>query len=139
MSRLAALPLPRCEVCDMEIRGETRYTADTARAVAGRYGPAELWLCVGGDMLLTLDTWYGAETIFALCHVAALARTEAGRDALRQKAARLRRDCGAKITVLQNPVREISSTEARALLKEKKGGDWIPPAVYEYIRKEKLY
>jgi len=139
MSRLAVAGLPRCQVCDMEINGETRYTADTAKALTARYKPGELWLCVGGDMLLELDRWHDAETIFRLCHIAALARREAEKDALRQKAEGLRKKSGAQIKLFQNPIHEISSTEIRALLKQNKGEEWIPAPVYRYIQKEKLY
>lgn len=139
MSRLAACLLPNTVVSPVEMDGGARYTADTARIVYETYRPKELWLCVGGDMLLTLDKWVRQEDIFALCHIAALSRLESERDTLLQKADELSQKYRAEIQVLHNPVREISSTELRARLAKGEGAAFLPASVYEYIQKEKLY
>ena len=54
--------------------------------------------------------------------------------------ARLEREYGAQICIVQNPeVRELSSTEVRAALAAGRGSDLLPPAVYGYVLREHLY
>ena len=53
---------------------------------------------------------------------------------------RLERDYGASVTVVPNPdVVDISSTEVRAALAQGRGEDMLPPAVWGYICRERLY
>ena len=55
LCRLAVQGIDRMEVCGLEIEQKTRYTIDTVQALLTMYNPAELWLCLGGDMFLTLQ------------------------------------------------------------------------------------
>ncbi|MDE6454668.1 MAG: nicotinate-nicotinamide nucleotide adenylyltransferase, partial [Dysosmobacter sp.] len=56
----------RAEVLDLEVRREgSSYTADTLAALREQYPEDELWLLVGADMFLTLQTWYKPERILS--------------------------------------------------------------------------
>ena len=61
MTRLAAEQLglgDRVQVLDLELRRQGKsYTADTLSQIRELYPEAELWLLMGTDMFLTLQTW----------------------------------------------------------------------------------
>lgn len=57
MCRLAVEGLSGVEVSDLEIRrGGLSYTADTLAELRRRYPDSTLYLLVGGDMFLTIDS-----------------------------------------------------------------------------------
>lgn len=126
------------ELSTIEIdRGGASYTVDTLRALHEQAPQDELFLIMGTDMLLMLDYgWRAPEEICALCTLAVVAREEDDRARLAEKAAALREQFRADIRLIECPVLTVSSTELRA------GGalrELTPPAVYEYIQREKLY
>lgn len=118
-------------------RGGASYTVDTLRTLhaTGAYG--DLFLIMGTDMLMMLDhAWRAPAEICRLCTLAVVARAADDHVALAQKAAVLREQFEADIRLIECPVLTVSSTELRA------GGaldTLTPPAVYNYIRQEKLY
>lgn len=126
------------EMSTIEIdRGGSSYTVDTLRALrdTGRYG--ELFLIMGTDMLMMLDTgWREPEEICRLCTLAVVARAPGQQAGLQQKAEYLRQKYKADIRLVDSPVVEISSTQIRSgqsLL------EMLPPAVYQYIERNRLY
>ena len=57
-----------------------------------------------------------------------------------QEAVRLAERYGADVTVIPNPQGvELSSTEVRQVLAQGGGADLLPPAVYGYVLRERLY
>ena len=67
MCELAFFNEEKVFVSDMEIkRGGRSYTVDTLRELSGP--DRRLFLLVGTDMMLTLDTWRESEEIFKLCY-----------------------------------------------------------------------
>lgn len=140
MTRLAAAELDRTEVLDIELRRAGKsYTSDTLRALKGQYPDAELVFLVGTDMLLSLPDWHEPEVVTALASLAVFSR-ETGREAeIAAAAQRLKGDFGATVYVIGGEPVEVSSTAIRALLKERKGRELLPPAVYAYIIAKRLY
>ena len=132
----------RAEVSDRELRRDgPSYTSDTLAELRREYPEDTLWLLMGSDMFLSLQTWHAPEEIMALAHIAPFSReAEDESAAFAAQKARLEREYGAQIRIVQNPeVRELSSTEARAALAAGRGSDLLPPAVYGYILRERLY
>lgn len=133
----------RVEVSDLEIRREgSSFTADTLARLKERYPEDELWLLLGADMFLTLQTWKEPERILSLAGIAAFGRTEADteelfavqRDYLRQTWPQ------ARIVTLSIPgVVDVSSTELRSRLARGGGEALLAPAVYGFILRENLY
>lgn len=118
-------------------RGGASYTVDTLRALheTGKYG--ELFLIMGTDMLLMLDTgWREPEEICRLCTLAVVARGAGQMNDLESKAEKLREKYHADIRLVDCPVVEISSTQLRAgqSLRE-----MMPPAVFEFVEQNRLY
>lgn len=146
MTRLAAEQLglgDRVQVLDLELRRQGKsYTADTLSQIRELHPEAELWLLMGTDMFLTLQTWHEPEAIFALAGIAAFGRTEEDTEELFsvQREYLYRTYPDARIFTLTIPgVVDISSTELREQLSEDRGANLLAPAVYGYILREGLY
>ncbi len=146
LSRLAAEQTglgDRIEVSDMELRREgNSYTADTLARLKEQYPEDELWLLMGTDMFLTLQSWREPERILSLAGIAAFGRSEADTEALFsvQRDYLYRAYPQARIFTLSVPgVVDVSSSELREKLVRGEGGGLLAPAVYGYILREKLY
>ena len=143
MAALATAELgKRTEVSDRELRRSgPSYTADTLAALREEYPEDTLWLLMGSDMFLSLQTWHAPEEVMALARIAPFSReAEDESTAFAAQKARLERAYGTQIQIVQNPeVRELSSTEVRAALAAGRGSDLLPPAVYGYVLREHLY
>lgn len=143
MAALAAAELgKRAEVSDRELRRSgPSYTSDTLAALRREHPEDTLWLLMGSDMFLSLQTWHAPERIMELARIAPFSReAEDESAAFAAQKARLEREYGAQICIVQNPeVRELSSTEVRAALAAGQGSDLLPPAVYGYVLREHLY
>ena len=146
MTRLAAEQLDlgeRVKVLDMELRREGRsFTSDTLAQLKDQYPNDELWLLMGTDLFLTLQTWHEPEKILQLAGIAAFGRTEEDTEELFS----IQRDylCEvypqARIFTLTIPgVVDVSSTELREKLAKGEGGNLLAPAVYGYILRQGLY
>ena len=143
MAALAAAELgKRAEVSDRELRRDgPSYTSDTLAELRREHPEDTLWLLMGSDMFLSLQTWHAPEEIMALARIAPFSReAEDESAAFAAQQSRLERAYGAQIRIVQNPeVRELSSTEVRAALAAGRGSDLLPPAVYGYVLREHLY
>lgn len=132
----------RAEVSDRELRRSgPSYTSDTLAALREEYPEDTLWLLMGSDMFLSLQTWHAPERIMELASIAPFSREAADESAaFAAQQSRLERAYGAQIRIVQNPeVRELSSTEVRAALAAGQGSNLLPPAVYGYVLREHLY
>ena len=143
MAALATAELgKRAEVSDRELRRSgPSYTSDTLAALRREHPEDTLWLLMGSDMFLSLQTWHAPERIMELARIAPFSReAEDESAAFAAQQSRLERAYGAQIQIVQNPeVRELSSTEVRAALAAGQGSDLLPPAVYGYVLREHLY
>lgn len=146
MTRLAGEQIglgDQVEVLDLELRRQGKsYTSDTLAQIKALYPEAELWLLMGTDMFLTLQTWHAPEEIFALAGIAAFGRTEADTEELFsvQREYLYHTYPNARIFTLTIPgVVDVSSTELREQLAADRGANLLPPAVYGYILREGLY
>lgn len=140
MVRLAAAPYPLLEVSDLEVRrGEKSYTWDTIRALQGQYPGAKFTLLLGSDMFCGFHRWLHADSIVQAADLAVLSRGEK-REA--QEVAQAMEPLlarGVPVTVVPNPVTEISSTQLRRLLAFGCGEEFLPQGVAAYIRENRLY
>ena len=141
--RLAMLSLAageRMEVCDLEVqRGGVSYTVDTLQALKAQHPKAQLYLCMGSDSFLALETWKDPQTIFSLAEICVFSRggkKEAQK--IREQKEKLEHK-GAKVSLLDNPVTAISSSNLRRLLAFGCGKEFLPEPVCDYIRNNGLY
>lgn len=141
LTRLAVQALPWAEASDIELRRSgPSYTVDTLRALHGLYPDDELVLLVGTDMFLSLHEWYHAEEICRLAHIACISRSvHTEPEALAGQQRRLEQQLHARVTVLDNPVLELSSTQVRRMLAFGCAGALVPAPVLEEIARQGLY
>ena len=132
----------RVSVSDMELdRPGKSYTADTLEQIHRQSPQAQLWFLMGTDMFLSLQHWKEPEVITRLAGICAFARTQSDSgELLRIQADYLRKTYGAQVQVIELPhIVNVSSTQLRELLGQGKGSEYLPPAVYGYIIRHRLY
>lgn len=131
MVRLAINSVPGLEVLDWETVGEgPHYTIDTVRKLA-RDSSIELHLLIAEDHLATLDKWKEWEELLRLAPPIVAARSEA-RAPIPRFSAQLER--------VEIPLFDVSSTEIRVRLSQKKYcGHLLPALVLDYISQHRLY
>lgn len=141
MCELALEGMDGVVVSDIEIaRGGTSYTVDTLRSLYREEN--RLFLLMGTDMMLTLDTWREPEEIFRLCYPVYMRReNDKANDALIVKKISEYLSKYGKVVrrIMADPI-EISSTEIRRRLS--KGDDvsaYLPEKVIDYIKENQLF
>lgn len=129
-------------ISDLEMRREGKsYTVDTLRAMASE--EHRLFLMMGTDMLLTLDTWREPEEIFRLCYPVYMRRE--GPDPILDarivaKISEYQQKYGKVVRRIVGDPIVVSSTAVRHAVAEGKSiADMVPPAVEKYIRENGLY
>lgn len=140
MLRIAVADCPEIEVSDMELRREgVSYTVETVQALKRQYPDGELVLLMGTDMFLSFDTWMRWEEILQNAALGVFYRGDKGeKPAIARKKEELEA-LGAKVTLVQNDVIAISSTQMRRLLAFRCAGELLPAGVLDYIRENRLY
>ena len=141
MCRLAFSGMEGVIVSDMETRREGKsYTVDTLREMS-REGD-RLFLLIGTDMLMTLDSWREPDEIFRLAYPAYIRRESdaAMDDAIVEKIALYQQKFGKVVRRIVTPPIELSASEVRAAVAAGHSIDgMVPPAVADYIRSHGLY
>ena len=141
MCKLAFGHIDKARVSDLEIkRGGKSYTAVTLEELYS--DGAELYFLCGTDMFVTLDKWYTFEKIFNLAVICYVRREdEYGLgELIKDKRAEYIQKYNARIIAITNDVKQISSSELRAKLKNKTDiPDYLPSKVYDYIIEKGLY
>ena len=129
-------------ISDLEMRREGQsYTVDTLRAMAS--DEHRLFLLMGTDMLLTLDTWREPEEIFRLCYPVYM-RREANDPILDArivaKISEYQQKYGKVVRrIVGDPVVVSSTAVRRAIGEGKSIAGMVPPAVEKYILENGLY
>ena len=140
MLQLATDHDPRMEVSDLELnRGGTSYTIDTVQQVRAMHPDAELFLLMGSDMFLSFRAWKDPDKILEEATLAVFYR--GGREE-KQAVERCKAEmesAGHRVVLVENPVREISSTQLRRLLAFQCFDEFLPQGVGEYILRHGLY
>ena len=140
MLRLATADCPRMEVSDIELNREgPSYTYETILQLRKEYPEAELTLLMGTDMFLSFHTWRNPHIILENAALGVFYRGEKGeKAAIEAKKAEMEAQ-GAAVSLVENDVINISSTQLRRLLAFRCAGDFLPEGVLDYIRENRLY
>ena len=140
MLQIAFRNCPDIEVSDLELRREgPSFTWETIAQVKELYPDAQLTLFMGTDMFLSFHNWKNPEYILANASIGVFFRGDRNeRAAVEERKAQME-DRGAQVTLVENDVIEISSTQMRRLLAFRCAADFLPEGVLEYIRQERLY
>lgn len=140
MCNLATANIEKCEVSTIEIERDGKsYTIDTLRRLKQEYPNSELFLLMGADMFLSLDTWKKYREILSLATVCAIPRNENSSMEL-IKYAEFLNTLGGKTFILNRSVMQVSSSQIRKAVKGNNSiSSLVPTAVIEYIDENKLY
>ncbi len=131
---------PAFELSRLELdRPGPHYTLDTVRLVQDQFPSADIILVIGGDSLRDLPTWRLAADLVSACREIGVMRRpgdSADLAALESLLPGLR----ARLRFVDAPLLEIASSEIRRRVAAGISVRYyLPPAVYEYIQKERLY
>jgi nicotinate-nucleotide adenylyltransferase len=137
MVRLAIAPIPQFKLFDHELDQDgPSYTIDTVRYLIAeakrKHEKKTFYLILGEDSLITLAKWKDVEELLALVHpLVGMRLSDQPADFLLNK---------PKIETVKIPLIEISSTDIRQRLHQKKYcGHLIPSEVLAYIQHNQLY
>lgn len=128
-------------VSDYEIKKEGRsYTVETLKHLKELYPEDELYMLVGEDMFLSLETWREPEAVMGMCTVVAIRRKGTDNAVMEEAAEKYRRLFGARVILIEDEPFEISSTEIRNKIAAGEDlGELLTPSVAEYIKNNNLY
>ena len=140
MLRIGTRGAGKIEVSDLELNREGKsYTYETVAQVRKMHPEAEIFLMMGTDMFLSFHTWKNPHLILQDASLAVFYRGERGEiDAISKQKA-LMEEHGAKVTLVENPVIDISSTQLRRMLVFRCADPFLPEGVGDYIRQKGLY
>ena len=131
---------PKMEVSDLELRREgPGYTYLTVEQLRLEYPDAQLFLLLGTDMFLSFLNWVEPERIMKQVTLAVLCRGNKGEQTAIAAQKRTIEGMGYPVTLVENDVISISSTQLRRLLAFGCPGDFLPDEVAAYIRRNGLY
>ncbi len=135
MAELATRNDPDFEVSDIEIsRPGLSYTVDTLEALRRNYGASSgIYLVMGADSLLEIDTWYAPDRLFELATVVTVPRP--GKDL-----SGVDPQWRDRVVTVHLPEIAISSTEIRRRVRDVLPIDqMVPEEVAGYIAERGLY
>lgn len=138
MVLLATASHPAFEVSRLELeRSGPSYTVDTIRAFSELRPEAELFFITGADATLEILTWHRHDDLIRMCRFIAVTRP--GYD-LNRLSAELPEPYLARISTIQAPGVDISSTDLRQRLRDGEPVKYlVPEAVEAYLQKHRLY
>ena len=140
MLRIAARGMEKTEVCDLEMRREgPSYTYETVEQLRQQYPEAELILLMGTDMFLSFLNWNQPERIWKQATLGVFCRGQRKEKDAIHAHKEVMESLGAKVRLVDNPVIEVSSTQARRMLIFRFGAFLLPKGVDAYIREHQLY
>lgn len=133
-----ALDNPKAEVCDIEfkLKGKS-YTYYTLKALKKLYPDDDFYLFMGSDQLLYFKNWYKYKKILSLSRVCGFSRSNEDNEKIRQFLIENEDLC---INAVVAAPYEMSSTKIRRAIKNGESvSEFVPEAVEEYIKENKLY
>lgn len=138
MCKIAAEDFSKATVSLLEFEREGKsYTFDTVSTLEKKYPDRKFYFVIGGDMLTSLHTWYRYDELIKKIEFIAFKRKGSGDDF--DKALKRLLNDGAKITVLEDEITEISSSEIRKNFENKEIRSLLSEKVYDYIKKKGIY
>jgi len=140
MVKLAIEGNPIFELSRVELdRPGPHYTLDTIELIAEQYPDADVTPIIGGDSLRDLPKWNRPKELLQACHWVGVMRRPGEQEDLKALENELP-GISTKIHYVDAPLLEIASREIRSRIADgKQFRYYLPPAVYEYIKKHHLY
>lgn len=129
------------EVSTIEIDGpEISYTYNTMKEIQRKKPPDKLHFIMGSDSLLTLESWYKGRELLREFSFILAPRPGYNYSETKKTKMYLEKKYGTEIKVLNNKLRNISSTEIKDAIKcGKEINHLVPTEVAVYINEHRLY
>lgn len=119
---------------------EISYTIDTVNSLKKENPIDEFYLIIGGDSLMEIKTWKGFKELIGSVNIIVADRYGACGQDIMDEIKRLNKDMNSNIVNINTPIIDISSTEIRRKLREKKSIKYLlPENVENYIRQRGIY
>lgn len=140
MVRRAVAPYPNFELSTIEAdRMGNTYTYETLELLTAQNPEDCYYFILGADALFQIERWKNPELIFKHAMLICAVRDHYDISSVKKKGAELSR-LGANIIYLDIPKINISSTNIRAMIKNRLSVlDFVPKEVVDYIIQEHLY
>jgi nicotinate-nucleotide adenylyltransferase len=130
MVQLACAGEPGLEACDIEAGTERSYSIHTIGRLRARLGPQDsLLFIIGADAFDEIRTWYRWREVVDAVEFIVVTRPGHGYTVPE----------GARVRSLESVQMPVSSSAIREKLALCERPDELPPAVFEYIRENRLY
>lgn len=129
---IATRQQPQIKACDIEfLLPKPSYTIDTLVYLQEKHPEHEFVLIIGGDNLASFPKWKNYEIILRDFELLVYKRPDYELGELQNH---------PKVTLVDAPMMQISSSFIRQLIREKKSiAYWVPAAVQEEIERSGLY
>lgn len=126
---------------DFELkREEVTYTAKTLELLKAQYPEESFYFIMGGDSLFQFENWYMPEQILQYAVILAVSRDGVLQQNMEKKASELSARFHGEIQVLSMQEMDISSSMIREkIFRGESVQAYLPPSVYDFIRKNHLY
>jgi nicotinate-nucleotide adenylyltransferase len=130
----------RTVVSNIEVKNPLpSYTVDTVIKIKQLYPDSELFLLVGTDMFLTLETWKDYERLLSMVTPAVFFRGSEDRERIKSYSNTLKERYSVTSKTVINTAVQISSSKLREMLTKREGVRYIADTNYSYIIKNRLY
>ncbi|TMW73885.1 nicotinate-nucleotide adenylyltransferase [Alteribacter natronophilus] len=122
-------PYFRMSTIEFEREGPS-YTVETLEHFRSKYPDCRFYFIIGGDSIETLGDWHEIDRILELVSFAGVSRP----------GYKSRPDREYPVELLEGPVFDVSSTQIRNMIKEKRLNSFLlPDPVISYIKEHGLY
>lgn len=127
------------EISDYEIKKDDySYTLNTLKHLKKIYPDDDIYFIIGEDSLNDIYKWYKPKEILSMCNLLVFPRISS--KSVSDKAQEVMTKLGGNIQIINAPVKQISSTSIRNLIRENKSVDnMLPNEVLKYINENNLY
>ena len=136
---IAGNPYFTCSRVEID-RGGNTYTADTLEELGRMYPGDELYFIIGGDSLLSMDTWVRPQDVFDRAVILAAVRDGFDIEEMERKRKELTERFSARIELLKYARMDISSSDIRERFRSGRSVRYLlPDSCIEFARLKNLY
>jgi len=140
LSRIAFENVPSTIVSIIEVtKPELSYSVDTLEYIRRLHLDDAIFLLVGSDMYLTLESWKDSRRIFEIATPVVFSRKADDVPKVTKYAQYIENRYGAKTEIIETQIIDISSSALRQMLPKRGGIEYMTEPCYSYIIKNRLY
>lgn len=137
MCRIATEDFSKVKLCLIEFEREGKsYSYDTVLNLKAKYPDKDFVFVCGGDMLVTFDRWYNYKELIKEISFIAFRRSDIDNTLFDEAAKRMRQE-GMRLTVKEEVIPSVSSTEIRNDFKMAK--KLLPSEIFEFLKERGVY